>query len=378
MTNVQASQAIKPFQRISISSSAILDYPATKRILHNLVTYGLAPAGFDPNNIEIIDTELEAQKVRFQATLEAAPNNDPVALGKRHLHLTTQPGTSMKQCPGTNNMLCCHYHIVNMVSNCPFDCEYCYLQTYLNQPLTTFYVNEDVIFDQVRAICARPPVSQLRIGTGELADSLALDHITGFSERLATIMGEYENVRLELKTKSKNVEHLLHLPRKDHVVISFSINPKVVIDTIEHGTARFEERLLAAKTAALAGFSVGFHFDPMIYIEDWKEHYSNAVKAITETVPQDKILWISIGGLRYLPHLKTIAQKRRPESRLFDNENVQASDGKVRYPRATRTEMFKFLNDTVKQLAPNIYTYLCMETKTVWEKSLEKLPDRNF
>jgi spore photoproduct lyase len=275
-------------------------------------------------------------------------------------------------------MLCCHYHVVNMVSNCPFDCTYCYLQTYLNQPMTTFYVNEEDIFSQVRALCARPPVKQLRVGTGELSDSLALDPITGFSERLAAVMGEFENVRLELKTKSKNVEHLLGIERKDHVVIAWSMNPPEIVDAEEHGTARFEERVRAAAIAAAAGFKVAFHFDPMILTEGWQELYERAATHLLERVPHEAIQWISIGGLRYQPQLKPIALRRRPATTLFADETTPGSDGKIRYLRTQRTEMFQFLNGIIKSRAPGLYTYLCMESMPVWEKALGRMPDRGF
>jgi spore photoproduct lyase len=367
---------MKPYERITISGPEIMNYPATTRILNNLGRFGLLPSGFDEP--EIVDATAVSHQLAFEAPRRQAPNNHPVALGKRILHLTTQPGVFIKSCPGSNNVLCCHYHIVNMVSNCPFDCSYCYLQTYLNQPMTTFYVNEEDIFDQVRKLCDRPPVKQLRVGTGELADSLALDPITGFSVRLAEVMAPYENVQLELKTKSKNVEHLLEIKRREQVVVSWSMNPREIIEREEHGTARFEERVRAAQLMAEAGFGVGFHFDPMIYTEGWQDMYSRAATDLLAAVPHQQIRWISIGALRYQPQLKPIALKRRPETTLFLDENVPGEDGKIRYLRSQRTEMFSFLNQVIKERAPKLYTYLCMETMPVWEKALGRMPDREF
>ncbi|HRK01440.1 MAG TPA: hypothetical protein PLH57_02145 [Oligoflexia bacterium] len=367
---------IAKFERITASSEDILTTPAARRILKNLRRYSMLPDNFE--SPEIISADRLSQELAFRATSQPAPYNTAVALGKKVLHLTTQPGTSVKQCPGTNNMLCCHYHIINMVSNCPFDCSYCYLQTYLNQTLTTFFVNEDDIFEQVRNICKRPPVSLLRIGTGELSDSLALDHLTEFSGRLANIMGEYQNVRLELKTKSKNVEHLLSIPKKDHVIISWSMNPPIIVEREEHGTARFDERIRAAAMAAGAGFRVGFHFDPLIYFDGWKDHYSAALEKLLAEVPHRSIDWISLGALRFQPQMRAIALKRRPETQIFQEESVTGADGKVRYLKEIRSEMFGFINKKIKDLAPSIYTYLCMETKPVWEKALGRLPDRGF
>lgn len=367
---------MKPYERITISSAEIMNSPVTWRILRNLATLQLLPPGFE--SPEIVDTTQVAHKLAFEAPKMAAPMNHAVALGKRWLHLTTQPGTSMKSCPGTNNMLCCHYYIVNMVSNCPFDCTYCYLQTYLNQPMTTFFVNEEDIFDQVRTLCARPPVAKLRVGTGELSDSLALDPITGFSVRLADVMAEFKNVTLELKTKSKNVEHLLEIKRRDHVVVAWSMNPPEIIEREEHGTARFDERIRAAALMAEEGFGVAFHFDPMIYTEGWEELYERTATELLAAIPHKQIRAISIGGLRYQPQLKPIALKRHPDTKLFMDETAPGTDGKIRYLRSQRTEMFTFLNRVIKARAPSVYTYLCMESMPVWEKALGRMPDRGF
>lgn len=367
---------IKPFDRVTVSSPEILGFPATGRILENLRKHNLLPQNY--SGPEVVDATHVARQLSFQAPSHKAPLNHPVALGKRLLHLTTQPGAFLKQCPGSNDMLCCHYHIVNMVSNCPFDCSYCYLQTYLNQPMVTFYVNEEDIFEQVKKICERPPVSQLRVGTGEISDSLALDPITGFSVKLANLMARYENVQLELKTKSNHVEHLFEIEKKDHVVIGWSMNPPSIINKEEHGTARFEERVLAAKKCAEKGFGVGFHFDPLIYHEHWQQNYKEAITELLSVVPHSQIRWIGLGALRYQPQLKPIALKRHPETSLFFEESVSGQDGKIRYLRQTRSDMFFFINQLIRELAPSVYTYLCMETKPVWEKALGRLPDRGF
>ncbi|MBI2605914.1 MAG: hypothetical protein HYW49_07525 [Deltaproteobacteria bacterium] len=397
---------MKRFSRITISGPEILEYPAARRILENLRRYDLLP--YDYAKPEIIDAAAESQRLAFKAPRMAAPRNHAVALGKEVLHLTTHAGAFTKQCPGTNHMLCCQYHVINMVSNCPFDCSYCYLQTYLNQPMTTFYVNEDDVISQVRELCARHEAAlatglagvsaagaagraavagaatskaakrPLRIGTGELSDSLALDPITGFSSRLAEALAEFPNVRLELKTKSKNVEHLMGLSRKDHVVIGWSMNPPAIIDAEEHGTARFSERVRAAALAAEAGFGIAFHFDPMIHAEGWQDLYRDSVKTLLERVPHEAIRWVSIGGLRYQPRLKSIALKRRSNTPLFAEDSVTGEDGKVRYLRGKRTEMFQFMNKCFGELAPGVYTYLCMESVPVWEKALGRMPERGF
>lgn len=373
---MQKPLSLPRFEQISISDWTILKYPAAQRILRNLTKFDLLPYGF--SEPEVLDAEVEARKLQVDALHHQAPENHPIGLGKKRLHLTTSPGTFIKQCPGTNNMLCCHYYIVNMVANCPYDCSYCFLQTYLNQPMVTLYVNEDDIFEQVRKLCASPPVSAFRVGTGEISDSLALDPITEFSAGLAKATAGFENVRLELKTKSANIEHLASIEDKSHVIIAWSLNPTAICQTEEHGAPGVEKRLDAARRAVELGFDVAFHFDPMVAFSGWKEGYADIAEKMLAAVPHERIQWISIGGLRYQPQLRPITLKRHPDTSIFFDESVAGEDGKVRYLRPLRVKMFQFLNSHIKKLAPDVYTYLCMESKPVWERALGRMPDRGF
>ncbi len=378
---------MKKYKRITASSHQVLQSAVAQRVLRNLKKYNLIEDDLIP---EIVDTKEEARKISFESLSQPKPLNHPVAYGKEVLHFAEFEGAFTKQCPGTNQMLCCQYHVINMISNCPFDCSYCYLQTYLNQPMTTIYTNEEEVHAQIHKLCEHYENAfssgkmggskklPLRIGTGEIADSLALDPITEFSRNLAEVVSRYPNVRLELKTKSKNIEHLLDLKRKDHVVIAFSVNPQVIVAAEEHGTASFYERIRAAAITAQAGFGVAFHFDPIIHFENWQEEYKNAVEFLLRSVPEESIRWISMGSLRYHSNLKAIALQRYPDSKIFFEDTVLGDDGKYRYLRKQRSEMYEYVNKVIGEFSPKAYTYLCMESKAIWEKSLHRMPDRGF
>ena len=168
---------------------------------------------------------------------------------------------------------------------------------------------------------------------------------------------------------------LTPLPRQGEGELLFVYEPK---HCLMPPCPQFRALEKDRQSIADAGFDIGFHFDPMMHVDGWQDMYSRAVKEVFASVPHNKIKWMSMGALRYQPQLKSIAMKRRPENTIFFDESVSGEDGKVRYLRQTRTEMFSFMNDLIKDLAPEVYTYLCMETKPVWEKSLGRLPDRAF
>src|SRR5206468_1511878 len=103
---------------------------------------------------------------------------------------------------------CCNYFVVNYASNCHLECTYCVLQAYLNNPALMIFTNLEDLMAEVRSRLEIAPARLLRIGTGELADSLALDEITQYSRRLIPFFATFSNAILELKTKSDRIANL--------------------------------------------------------------------------------------------------------------------------------------------------------------------------
>ena len=109
---------------------------------------------------------------------------DPIGIGKKHLLITRFYGRRLKPCPGTSHHICCGYHVINAITNCPMDCSYCVLQGYLTNPLLTLYSNWDDLLQEMEIFLSSHSDPFLRLGTGELSDSLALDSIFPLSQVL--------------------------------------------------------------------------------------------------------------------------------------------------------------------------------------------------
>jgi len=300
---------------------------------------------------------------------------NPLTSGKKTLHLKHFKGKSIKSCPGfSNELLCCNYLTLDIIENCPFECTYCILQAFLNKPVITIHANLSEILGQVTELTSLHPNVLHRICTGEHSDSLALDHVLSINEHIIRFFSKIPNALLELKTKSKNVEHLLDIPHGGKTLISWSVNPDSIVEQEEHKTARLHERLKAAKLASEAGYKVAFHFDPLIYYSNWEKDYQNLVDQIFDSVPQDRIAWISFGTLRYISSLKSIVKTRFPNSNIFVGEFVKGVDGKMRYLKKIRQRLYRNVQQRIKKLAPHIPTYICMEKNSVWENTMPYQP----
>lgn len=295
---------------------------------------------------------------------------DAFAVGKKRLLFTRQRSAFLEHCPaGTSGLVCCNYLVVSLISNCPMDCSYCFLQEYLaNNPTLKVYTNVEDLLSQVAVALDRHPAQQFRIGTGELSDSLALDPLLGFSADLVSFFAERKNALLELKTKTDCIEGLLSLDPKDRVVVGWSMTPPAIVDTEEHGTASFSARLAAARRVQEAGYKLGFHFDPLIEYPDWERGYHDTISQIFSTIDPQRVAWVSLGSLRMTPALRNTVRRRFPQTRILSGEQVVCADGKWRTFQALRVKMYRTILGWLKEAAPQVPHYMCMETAAVWEK----------
>ena len=290
--------------------------------------------------------------------------------GKKHLHITEKRGDAFGDCASASDeYICCNVTVLASVSACPYDCSYCFLQSYLNDTAMREVGDIEALVAEVKTKTAKEPWRFFRIGTWELGDSLALEPVTGGAGQLVKKFRNLHNALLELKTKSNNVDPLLNLDHGGRVVISWSLNPKKIIEADELKTATLDQRLDAMAKVAEAGYLVAAHFDPMIIYDNCIEEYEELAHKLFRAVAPERMAWISIGSLRFNPEMKGQIEKNFPKSEITNSEMVRGPDGKVRYVKPIRValyeRMYKALRDAGGQKP---FIYLCMERADVWKK----------
>lgn len=323
-----------------------------------------------PETIRILN-KLREVDVDIIEDRHALKKRRDLTSAKRQLLLTAHQGEVFKPCQGIGSAhICCNMRVLDLVSGCPMDCSYCILQSYLaNNPVITINVNIESILAEVSRFLAGYQDRFFRVCTGELSDSLALDHLTEFSSILIPFFAAKRNAQLELKTKTASVDHLLHLKHRGRTVISWSMNTQDIITSEERGTASLDERISAAVRSAEAGFGVAFHFDPIVLTHGESDiaAYEDVVDKIFASLEPRQISWVSIGSLRYPPDLTDIAMHRFPNTKIFTGELVPAG-GKMRYLRFIRERAYERLWKRLLAKLPSRKLYLCMETEAVWKK----------
>lgn len=337
------------FRRIYLEEQA-QDYPMTRRVLARLPG---VPVTVIPHR-EVLRTQ-ERQRSSW------------LPESKTTLLLAVQKGPFRRPCPGTKDYICCGYQVLQVALNCPMDCTYCILQSYVNIPAVTVYVNVEDLLQELENEWSAAPDRVWRLGTGEFGDSLILDELVGLNEELIPFFAGRPRAVLEIKTKWHRLEHLLDSGPNPQVVFAWSLNPEEIVRREERFAAPLEARLRAAAQAAGAGFRLAFHFDPIVYFPGWEEAYRRTVALLGEAAPPASIAWISLGALRFLPAQRRLILERFPESRIAAQEMVRAPDGKLRYFKGLRLELYGRLREWLAEAAPEAPAYLCMESPRVWD-----------
>lgn len=296
-----------------------------------------------------------------------------IATSKRSLLLVRHQGAVLKPCTGrTDSLLCCDLHVITQTVGCPLDCSYCVLQHYQNRAQITLRADPEEILDRLEQELAQKPHRLFRVCTGQVADSLALEPVVGFAAPAVERFAALPNGVLELKTKTDRVDFLLGLAHGGRTVISWSLNPPQVVEQEEHGCAPLGARLEAARQAAGAGYLVAFHLDPMICSRPGDEQrYVDLAREATAAIPADRLAYLSMGTVRFLPSMRRTLAARFALSRVTHGELLPDVDGKLRLLSPLRTALYRNLAQAIRQRCPDTFIYLCMEPARIWRQALD-------
>jgi len=281
-----------------------------------------------------------------------------------------------------DRMMCPHFERLKLASNgCFYQCDWCYLKlTYRAAfPFITIRAQYDKIKKQLtkRLSTTRSPVM---FNSGELADSLALEHLTGAANEFVPWFGQAQNGYLFMLTKSDNADNILDLPHNGHTVVAWSINNEAVSRKFEIGAPPFIERIEAAKKVQKAGYPIRIRLDPIVPFEGWEEAYKDTIQQIFSKISPERI---TLGTLRFEegfynmrktifttgPELPGFMEKMKPMflPKLFAG-NKKPKAGKYSFSEEQRTEIFKYVIEEIRKHSDCLIA-LCKESAEVWNKT---------
>ena len=229
--------------------------------------------------------------------------------------------------------------------NCIFDCEYCYLKGMYPSGNLVVFVNLEDIFAELEALLAQ---KSIYLCVSYDADLVAIESLTGFVREWIAFTKKYENLTIEIRTKSGRCDLWSNYEACDRVIIAYTVSPQRVAAEYEHFASAPMERIQAAKCAMDSGFPVRLCFDPMIYCKDWRGEYSRLVDDVFSQIDGSKLWDVSIGSFRISQDYLKKMRKDMPCSAVvnFPYDNV---NGYYQYPENIRSDMEEFMIQAVSE-----------------------------
>lgn len=280
---------------------------------------------------------------------------------KRKLLLARMKADPLKPFPAQAQSCNRPYFSLDLISNCHLECTYCILQSYLaNNPVLTIFTNIEEILSRLKTQLEQIPPGSI-LGTGRIADSLALDPLSEHTRWLIPFMATQTQAFLELKTKSDRIENLLGLSHNERTIVAWSLNTPEIIGREELKTASLEERLGAARRAAEEGYPVAFHLDPLVIHSGWKKNYNQMVERLFDLIRPERIAWISIGALRFPHRQRRTIKTRFPKQTGLLQGLISTHRSFVHYPDQTRKELQSWVETQIARFLPPQKIYRCMD-----------------
>ncbi|MBQ9119252.1 MAG: radical SAM protein [Lachnospiraceae bacterium] len=298
-----------PFSHIYIEEEA-LQYPATARILEYFK---------NRDTVQIPIRQYQEVFHRKHQSFAAQKHSPSLILAVKHGNLI-YPGA--KVCQSFGNA---HFYYTSFVMNCPFDCEYCYLQGMYSSAHIVIFVNLEDFFTETKKLLVQHPV-YLCISYD--TDLLALEPMTGFLTEYLAFAAELPELTTELRTKSA-----CRLSRPDgfsaeaakRFILAYTLSPDYVATNYEHRTAPLAARLKAAIAAHQNGFPIRLCFDPMLRFPGYEAVYTEFFTQVREALRDIPILDASVGVFRISDTYLKQMRKHRPDSAVlaYPFETVQ-------------------------------------------------------
>ena len=163
--------------------------------------------------------------------------------------------------------------------------------------------------------------------------------------------------KLTFPTKFDMVDNILDLDHTGKVTVRMSVNPDYIINRVEFGTSRLNDRIEAINKLKEAGYNVGILIAPVIMIENWKELYLELIKMLdsklSKKVKQDAFYEIIFMTYSYV-HTK-INEAAFPNAiNLYNKEIMKVGGrGKYRYKEDIKKEGEVFLREQMNKYFPN-------------------------
>lgn len=248
-------------------------------------------------------------------------------------------------------------------SGCVAMCMYCYLVCNYNKcAYMRLFVNREQMLEKIIKT-SNNSSKELTFEIGSNSDLILENTITNnLVWTIENFANSYKGF-LTFPTKFDMVDPILPLQHNGKIIVRMSVNPEEIINKVEFGTSRLNDRINAINKLKEAGYKVGIIIAPVIFTDNWEELYLELIKTLSEKlsnkVKMDVFFEIIFMTYSYV-HDKINTEAFPNAINLFDKEKMRGRGrGKYMYKDEFRKngEMF-FKRELKKYFDGNQILYI--------------------
>ncbi len=238
-------------------------------------------------------------------------------------------------------------------SGCIAMCMYCYLVCNYNKcAYLRLFVNREHMLNKIKRT-AQNAEKELVFEIGSNSDLILENTITGNLEWTIENFKNEPKGKLTFPTKFDMVDPILPLNHNGKIIVRMSLNPEEIINKIEFGTSRLNNRIQAINKLVEAGYTVGVLIAPVVLVDNWKELYENLLKQMLDqlSLKAKKEIFFEIIFMTYSYVHNAINHEAFPNAiELYNKEQmVGRGRGKYAYRPAIKEEAKKYIEELVKK-----------------------------
>lgn len=232
-------------------------------------------------------------------------------------------------------------------SGCTAMCLYCYLVCNFNKcAYLRLFVNREEMLDKIIKTAEKSD-KELTFEIGSNSDLILENTITGNLTWTIENFTKSQKGLLTFPTKFDMVDPILDVVGKEKIIVRMSVNPAELINKVEFGTSRLENRIVAINKLCEAGYKVGILIAPIILADNWQKLYEELVITLYEKLsPKAKSeVFFELIFMTYSYIHKMINTEAFPNAIDLYNPDLMTARGygKYCYKREIRKEAEDFL-----------------------------------
>jgi len=284
-----------------------------------------------------------SQNFRLQKT------NPALILARKHgrLVLPAPPGYGFDSNPG--------FYFSHML-NCVYDCRYCFLQGMYRSASYVLFSNYEEFAEEL--VNTGKSLDRPVFYSGYDCDSLALEPVSKFIDYFVRWFSSNPEFTLEIRTKSTQVRDLLEMEPVRNCVIAMSFTPQEIYQRWEHRVPAIIKRLEALSRLQQQGWPVALRFEPLIYMEGFRDSYEQLFKEIFTRLDIAAIHSVSTGMFRMPKKFYRNIATIYPDEALFARR-TEEQDGLVSQPKEQEQELLECIEDLLFRYIDKRQYYHC-------------------